>query len=58
MPNVMFIVLHIRNELMNRADRKMGYVRKIKNDRRCVFISHKKEDQHIALELENLLWKN
>lgn len=51
MPNVMFMVLHIRRELMNRADKKMGYVRKIKNDRRCVFISHKKEDQHIALEV-------
>ena len=46
---------------MNRADRKIGYVRKIKDNKPCVFISHKKEDKHIALEVgkfitEKLNW--
>ena len=42
---------------MNRADKSLGYVRKVKNDRPCVFISHKNEDQHIAIELGEFLMK-
>lgn len=40
---------------MNRADRKLGYIREVKCDRPCVFISHKIEDQHIAIELGDFL---
>lgn len=40
---------------MNRADKSLGYIRKVKNDKTCIFISHKKEDQHIAIELGNFL---
>ena len=40
---------------MNRADVGYGYIREIKGDKICVFISHKKEDQHIAVELGKFL---
>lgn len=43
---------------MNRADKTLGYIRTIKNDKPCIFISHKKEDQHIAIELGNFLTEN
>ena len=36
---------------MNKADRKMGFYREVKTDKPCVFISHKKEDQKIAIML-------
>jgi len=36
---------------MNKADTSLGFVREVKRDKVCVFISHKKEDQHIAVEL-------
>lgn len=36
---------------MNKADTSLGFVREVKSDKVCVFISHKKEDQHIAVEL-------
>lgn len=42
---------------MNRADSSLGYVREIKTDKICVFISHKKEDQHIAVQLGQFLTK-
>lgn len=42
---------------MNRADKSLGYIRAVKSDRTCVFISHKKEDQHIAIELGEFLMK-
>ena len=42
---------------MNRADKSLGYIRAVKSDRPCVFISHKKEDQHIAIELGEFLMK-
>ena len=40
---------------MNRANRDLGFIRKIDNDKPCVFISHKKEDQKIAIELGEFL---
>ena len=40
---------------MNRADPSLGYVREIKTNTICVFISHKKEDQHIAVQLGQFL---
>ncbi len=40
---------------MNRADKSLGYFREIKGEKICVFISHKKEDQHIAIELGDFL---
>ena len=43
---------------MNRADKTLGYIRTIKNDKSCIFISHKKEDQHIAIELGKFLTEN
>lgn len=42
---------------MNRADKSLGYIRTVKRDKTCVFISHKKEDQHIAIELGEFLMK-
>ena len=33
----------------------MGYIREVKGDKPCVFISYKKEDQNIAIELGNFL---
>lgn len=40
---------------MNKADTSLGFIREVKEDKICVFISHKKEDQHIAVELGNFL---
>lgn len=40
---------------MNKADSSLGYIREVKGDKTCVFISHKKEDQHIAIELGKFL---
>lgn len=40
---------------MNRADAKLGLFRELKSEKICVFISHKKEDQYIAIELGNFL---
>ena len=40
---------------MNRADASLGYIREIKTDKICVFISHKKDDQHIAVQLGKFL---
>ena len=40
---------------MNRADASIGFIREIKTDKTCVFISHKKEDQHIAVQLGQFL---
>ena len=40
---------------MNKADTRLGYAREIKGEKTCVFISHKKEDQHIAIELGDFL---
>jgi len=40
---------------MNKADNSLGYIREVKGDKPCVFISHKKEDQHIAIELGKFL---
>lgn len=40
---------------MNKADSRLGYVREIIYEKPCVFISHKKEDQHIAIALGNFL---
>ena len=40
---------------MNKADPSIGYARMIKGGKLCVFLSHKKEDQHIAIELGNFL---
>ncbi len=40
---------------MNRADKSLVYFREIKGEKICVFISHKKEDQHIAIELGDFL---
>ena len=42
---------------MNRADTRLGYIRMLKGDKPCIFISHKKEDQHIAIELGDFLTK-
>lgn len=42
---------------MNRADVRLGYAREIKTDKPCVFISHKKEDQDIAIKLGDFLTK-
>lgn len=47
----------LRSKLVNRADKTLGYIREVKGDRLCVFISHKKEDQHIAIELGEFLTK-
>ena len=40
---------------MNKADSSLGLFRKIQSDKVCVFISHKKENQHIAIELGKYL---
>ena len=40
---------------MNKADSSLGFFRKIQSDKVCVFISHKKEDQDIAIELGKYL---
>ena len=40
---------------MNKADKTLGFIRNVKSDKPCIFISHKKEDQHIAIELGNFL---
>ena len=40
---------------MNKADSSLGYIREIKSEKPCVFISHKKEDQHIAIALGEFL---
>lgn len=40
---------------MNRADEKLGFIRFVKGSKPCVFISHKKEDQQIAIELGDFL---
>ena len=40
---------------MNKAGVSLGYACEIKSEKICVFISHKKEDQHVAIELGNFL---
>lgn len=49
--------LHIKVKHMNRADASLGFIREVKSEKTCVFISHKKEDQHIAIELGDFLTK-
>lgn len=40
---------------MNKADKNLGYLRNVKSDIPCVFISHKNEDQEAALEVGRFL---
>ena len=40
---------------IKKADSSLGFCRKIQSDKVCVFISHKKEDQDIAIELGKYL---
>lgn len=40
---------------MNKADKKQGVARYLKNRKTCVFISHKAEDKEIALEVGRFL---
>lgn len=42
---------------MNRADASLGFIREVKSEKTCVFISYKQEDQHIAIELGDFLTK-
>ncbi len=43
---------------MNRADKSNGFIRTIKsNNTQCVFLSHKKEDEEIAIALGDFLTK-
>lgn len=43
---------------MNRADTSLGFVREVKKDKTCVFISYKGEDKHIAIQLGDFLEKH
>ena len=40
---------------MNKADVSLGYMRMVKGDKPCVFISYKKDDKQIAIELGEFL---